>query len=312
MNERGIYMNDIIIIGAGAAGLSAAIYAQRSGMNALVLEGNTYGGQIINTADIENYPGIAHISGFEFATNLYKQAIALGAKVQYEKVVAVEIDAEDKIIKTNKNVYRTKALIVSSGLIRRKLGLADEERLTGHGVGYCATCDGAFFRHQVVAVNGGGNVALEDAQYLANLCSKVYLIHRRHEFRANQAEINRVLAKSNIECVYDSVVTKLNGAERLTSIEVTNKKQEKRILEVAALFVAIGQIPVNEIMKDIIDLDTNGYIISDERGITSQKGIFAAGDCRVKELRQLTTAAADGANAATSAYEYLQSLKKSF
>lgn len=311
MNERGIYMNDIIIIGAGAAGLSAAIYAQRSGMNALVLEGNTYGGQIINTADIENYPGIAHISGFEFATNLYKQAIALGAKVQYEKVVAVEIDAEDKIIKTNKNVYRTKALIVASGLIRRKLGLADEERLTGHGVGYCATCDGAFFRHQVVAVNGGGNVALEDAQYLANLCSKVYLIHRRHEFRANQAEINRVLAKSNIECVYDSVVTKLNGAERLTSIEVTNKKQEKRILEVAALFVAIGQIPVNEIMKDIIDLDTNGYIISDERGITSQKGIFAAGDCRVKELRQLTTAAADGANAATSAYEYLQSLKKS-
>ncbi len=311
MNERGIYMNDIIIIGAGAAGLSAAIYAQRSGMNALVLEGNTYGGQIINTADIENYPGIAHISGFEFATNLYKQAIALGAKVQYEKVVAVEIDAEDKIIKTNKNIYRTKALIVASGLIRRKLGLADEERLTGHGVGYCATCDGAFFRHQVVAVNGGGNVALEDAQYLANLCSKVYLIHRRHEFRANQAEINRVLAKSNIECVYDSVVTKLNGAERLTSIEVTNKKQEKRILEVAALFVAIGQIPVNEIMKDIIDLDTNGYIISDERGITSQKGIFAAGDCRVKELRQLTTAAADGANAATSAYEYLQSLKKS-
>lgn len=312
MNERGIYMNDIIIIGAGAAGLSAAIYAQRSGMNALVLEGNTYGGQIINTADIENYPGIAHISGFEFATNLYKQAIALGAKVQYEKVVAVEIDAEDKIIKTNKNIYRTKALIVASGLIRRKLGLADEERLTGHGVGYCATCDGAFFRHQVVAVNGGGNVALEDAQYLANLCSKVYLIHRRHEFRANQAEINRVLAKSNIECVYDSVVTKLNGAEHLTSIEVTNKKQEKRILEVAALFVAIGQIPVNEIMKDIIDLDTNGYIISDERGITSQKGIFAAGDCRVKELRQLTTAAADGANAATSAYEYLQSLKKSF
>lgn len=311
MNERGIYMNDIIIIGAGAAGLSAAIYAQRSGMNALVLEGNTYGGQIINTADIENYPGIAHISGFEFATNLYKQAIALGAKVQYEKVVAVEIDAEDKVIKTNKNIYRTKALIVASGLIRRKLGLADEERLTGHGVGYCATCDGAFFRHQVVAVNGGGNVALEDAQYLANLCSKVYLIHRRHEFRANQAEINRVLAKSNIECVYDSVVTKLNGAERLTSIEVTNKKQEKRILEVAALFVAIGQIPVNEIMKDIIDLDTNGYIISDERGITSQKGIFAAGDCRVKELRQLTTAAADGANAATSAYEYLQSLKKS-
>ena len=311
MNERGIYMNDIIIIGAGTAGLSAAIYAQRSGMNALVLEGNTYGGQIINTADIENYPGIAHISGFEFATNLYKQAIALGAKVQYEKVVAVEIDAEDKIIKTNKNIYRTKALIVASGLIRRKLGLADEERLTGHGVGYCATCDGAFFRHQVVAVNGGGNVALEDAQYLANLCSKVYLIHRRHEFRANQAEINRVLAKSNIECVYDSVVTKLNGAERLTSIEVTNKKQEKRILEVAALFVAIGQIPVNEIMKDIIDLDTNGYIISDERGITSQKGIFAAGDCRVKELRQLTTAAADGANAATSAYEYLQSLKKS-
>ena len=302
-------MKDMIIVGAGTAGLSAAIYAQRSGLKALVLEGNAYGGQIVNTPDIENYPGIAHISGFDFATNLYQQALDLGAKVQYEKVVEVIDDGKIKTVKTTKNEYQTKALILATGLVRRHIGLPNEDRFMGKGVSYCATCDGAFFKNKVVAVNGGGNVALEDAQYLADLCVKVYVIHRRDAFRAEQAEINRILEKKNIECVYDSTVTKLNGNDHLESIEVRDKEGNTRQLDVAALFVAIGQIPLNEAFKNIVDLDESGYIKADELGYTNHPGIFAAGDCRVKSLRQLATAASDGANAATSAYHYLLTLK---
>ena len=302
-------MKDMIIVGAGTAGLSAAIYAQRSGLKALVLEGKAYGGQIVNTPDIENYPGIAHISGFDFATNLYQQALDLGAKVQYEKVVEVIDDGEIKTVKTTKNEYQTKALILATGLVRRHIGLPNEDRFMGKGVSYCATCDGAFFKNKVVAVNGGGNVALEDAQYLADLCEKVYIIHRRDAFRAEQAEINRILEKKNIECVYDSTVTKLNGNDHLESIEVRDKEGNTRQLDVAALFVAIGQIPLNEAFKNIVDLDESGYIKADELGYTNHPGIFAAGDCRVKSLRQLATAASDGANAATSAYHYLLTLK---
>ena len=302
-------MKDMIIVGAGTAGLSAAIYAQRSGLKALVLEGNAYGGQIVNTPDIENYPGIAHISGFDFATNLYQQALDLGAKVQYEKVVEVIDDGKIKTVKTTKNEYQTKALILATGLVRRHIGLPNEDRFMGKGVSYCATCDGAFFKNKVVAVNGGGNVALEDAQYLADLCEKVYIIHRRDSFRAEQAEINRILEKKNIECVYDSTVTKLNGNDHLESIEVRDKEGNTRQLDVAALFVAIGQIPLNEAFKNIVDLDESGYIKADELGYTNHPGIFAAGDCRVKSLRQLATAASDGANAATSAYHYLLTLK---
>ena len=302
-------MKDMIIVGAGTAGLSAAIYAQRSGLKALVLEGNAYGGQIVNTPDIENYPGIAHISGFDFATNLYQQALDLGAKVQYEKVVEVIDDGAIKTVKTTKNEYQTKALILATGLVRRHIGLPNEDRFMGKGVSYCATCDGAFFKNKVVAVNGGGNVALEDAQYLADLCEKVYIIHRRDAFRAEQAEINRILEKKNIECVYDSTVSKLNGNDHLESIEVRDKEGNTRQLDVAALFVAIGQIPLNEAFKNIVDLDESGYIKADELGYTNHPGIFAAGDCRVKSLRQLATAASDGANAATSAYHYLLTLK---
>ena len=302
-------MKDMIIVGAGTAGLSAAIYAQRSGLKALVLEGNAYGGQIVNTPDIENYPGIAHISGFDFATNLYQQALDLGAKVRYEKVVEVIDDGKIKTVKTTKNEYQTKALILATGLVRRHIGLPNEDRFMGKGVSYCATCDGAFFKNKVVAVNGGGNVALEDAQYLADLCEKVYIIHRRDAFRAEQAEINRILEKKNIECVYDSTVTKLNGNDHLESIEVRDKEGNTRQLDVAALFVAIGQIPLNEAFKNIVDLDESGYIKADELGYTNHPGIFAAGDCRVKSLRQLATAASDGANAATSAYHYLLTLK---
>ena len=302
-------MKDMIIVGAGTAGLSAAIYAQRSGLKALVLEGNAYGGQIVNTPDIENYPGIAHISGFDFATNLYQQALDLGAKVQYEKVVEVIDDGEIKTVKTTKNEYQTKALILATRLVRRHIGLPNEDRFMGKGASYCATCDGAFFKNKVVAVNGGGNVALEDAQYLADLCEKVYIIHRRDAFRAEQAEINRILEKKNIECVYDSTVTKLNGNDHLESIEVRDKEGNTRQLDVAALFVAIGQIPLNEAFKNIVDLDESGYIKADELGYTNHPGIFAAGDCRVKSLRQLATAASDGANAATSAYHYLLTLK---
>ena len=212
-------------------------------------------------------------------------------------------------MKTTKNEYQTKALILATGLVRRHIGLPNEDRFMGKGVSYCATCDGAFFKNKVVAVNGGGNVALEDAQYLADLCEKVYIIHRRDAFRAEQAEINRILEKKNIECVYDSTVTKLNGNDHLESIEVRDKEGNTHQLDVAALFVAIGQIPLNEAFKNIVDLDESGYIKADELGYTNHPGIFAAGDCRVKSLRQLATAASDGANAATSAYHYLLTLK---
>lgn len=301
-------MNDMIIVGAGTAGLSAAIYAQRAGKKVLLLEASVYGGQIVNTPDIENYPGIAHISGFEFATNLYQQAMDLGAQIKYEKVISIREENGIKYVQTNKEEYPTQAIIIATGLVRRNLNLENEDRLSGKGISYCATCDGAFFRNKVVAVNGGGNTALEDAQFLADLCEKVYLIHRRDEFRADQAEIDRVNEKKNIEFVLNSTVSQLNGQDCLESIVVKDKEGKERTLEVAALFVAIGQIPVNEVFKDFVDLDEAGYIISDEMGITKHPGIFAAGDCRSKSLRQLATAAGDGANAATAAYHYLKNL----
>ena len=278
-------MIDVIIIGAGTAGLSAAIYVQRAGKKALVLEESTYGGQIINTADIENYPGIKHISGFDFATDLYNQAKDLGTNFAFEGVVKIENHENEKVVYTTKNEYHAKAIIIATGMKRRELGIEREKELTGKGVSYCATCDGMFFRGKDVAVNGGGNVAVEDAEYLTRFCNRVYIIHRRDEFRADEAE-----------------VVKLNGDDRLHSIEVTDKNTgETTTLNVDALFVAIGQIPMNQIFSDIIELDEHGFIKTDEECRTSVKGIYAAGDCRVKTVRQLTTAASDGAIAALNA-----------
>lgn len=297
---------DIIIIGAGTAGLTAAIYAQRAGKTALVLEREAYGGQIINTPDVENYPGIAHISGFDFATSLYEQAQNLGAQVEFADVTGAEDQGEKKIVHTTAGDFSCRALILATGVQRRKLGLQKEQVYSGKGLSYCATCDGAFFKGKDVAVNGGGNTALEDAQYLSRIAGKVYLIHRRDAFRADPAEVKKIEGKENVSLVLNSTVTDLLGDGKLSGVEVTDKVTgKKKVLPVSALFVAIGQAPSNAAFEGLVDLDEAGYIRAGEDCRTSRPGVFAAGDCRTKSVRQLTTAAADGAVAALAAAAYL-------
>ena len=302
-------MHDIVIVGAGVAGLSAAIYGLRAGKSVLLFEEKTYGGQIINTPEIENYPGIKKVSGFEFATNLYEQATELGEEVKYEKVLGIIDNSDKKIVKTDSGEYETKAVILATGAKNRPLGIDREQELIGAGVSYCATCDGAFFRGKDVAVVGGGNTALEDAQFLSNYCNKVYVIHRRDSFRGETKHVDVLKSKPNVEFILDSNVTKLIGEERLEAIEVSNKKTgDKREISVAGVFVAIGQMPDNEAFDELVATDDYGYIEAGEDCKTGTEGIYVAGDCRTKTVRQLTTAAADGAVAALAACEYLQSV----
>lgn len=345
-------MYDVIIAGAGTAGLTAAIYVQRAGRKALVLDGAGYGGQIINTPEVENYPGIPKIGGFEFATGLLEQAKALGAEVEFEEVLGIEsageesagtapaerdkaprsVSAEqresfgtaaeaqtdgraqgrptDRIVRTASHCYRTHAVILATGLTRRKLGLPGEEKLLGKGLSYCATCDGAFYRKKTVAVNGGGNTAVEDAVFLAGFCEKVYLIHRRDQFRAEEAEVRKLRELSNVELVLNSTVSGWKTREdgKLCEVLVTNKLTgESHELPVSGLFVAIGQVPAGRSFENVVAVDESGYILAGEDCRTSTPGIFAAGDCRTKKIRQLVTAAADGAVAGMAACSYADS-----
>ena len=298
-------MYDIIIVGAGPAGLTAAIYARRAQKNVLVLEAKSYGGQIINTLDIENYPVESHISGFDFATKLYNQVKDLNAEIKFEKVVEIKLNENDKEVITTKNSYHAKTVILATGLENRKLGVEKEEELIGKGISYCATCDGAFYKKKKVAVVGGGNTALEDALYLSDIVEKVYLIHRRDEFRGVESTVNKLKEKENVEMIYNSTVTKLIGDEKLEKIEVSNKDGSKKELEVSGLFVAVGRIPENENFRTLVEMDNSGYIIAKEDCKTSTLGIFVAGDNRTKNLRQLVTATSDGAIAATEAISYI-------
>ena len=304
--EKKQVTTDIVIIGGGTAGLTAAIYAVRAGKQVIVLEAKAYGGQIVNTPDIENYPGLAHVSGYDFATGLYQQAIDLGARFRYEIALGIREDNGGKIVETRKREYHCKAVILATGAKNRTLGIDREEELTGKGVSYCATCDGSFFKGQDVAVNGGGNTALEDALYLADICNRVYLIHRRDQFRGDAADVEKLKQKNNVEFVLNSNVTGLIGSDKLTAVEVTDKiSGEKRELPVSGLFVAIGQVPDNKAFADEVDLAPAGYIEAGEDCATRTPGIFTAGDCRTKTVRQLTTAAADGAVAALAACRYI-------
>lgn len=291
-------MYDIIIIGAGPAGLTAALYALRANKKVLVLEAKSYGGQIINADKIENYPGIMSISGFDYATNLYNQVKNLGVELKYETVIQIE---KDKKIVTNKNEYQGKSIILATGAENRKLELEKETYYIGKGVSYCATCDGNFYKEKTVAVVGGGNTALEDALYLSKLASKVYLIHRRDSFRGEEKYIEELKNQKNVEIITNSNVTKLNGLEKLESIDVKDNQGNIKEIKVDGLFIAVGQNPKNEIFKNIIHLDNRGYIISEDGVHTNIEGIYVAGDARVKTLRQLTTAVADGSIAATTA-----------
>lgn len=298
-------MYDIIIVGAGPAGLTSAIYARRASKKVLVLEAKTYGGQIINTLDIENYPAEEHISGFDFATKMYNQAKNLGAEIIFEKVVNINNLDKEKEVETTKNKYKAKAIIIATGSENRKLGLDNEDSLVGKGISYCATCDGAFYKQKKVAVVGGGNTALEDALYLSNIASKVYLIHRREEFRGSESTVNLLKEKNNINIIYNSNVTRLIAENRLKSIEITNKDGSIKNIEVDGLFVAVGRIPENQNFAKVINLDDKGYAIANETCHTNTPGIFVAGDNRIKEVRQLVTATSDGAIAATEAIKYI-------
>lgn len=298
-------MVDIIIIGAGPAGMTAAIYARRASKTVLVLEAMSYGGQIINTPDIENYPVAAHISGFDFATKVYEQAKALGAAFKFEKAVEIRDNGDTKTVVTAKNAYDAKAVIIATGSENRKLGVEGEDKLVGRGVSYCATCDGAFFRNKKVAVVGGGNTALEDALYLADIAETVYLIHRRDQFRGEDSTVEKLRQRANVQFVYNSQVTRLNADKRLQSIEVTDKQGNVTALEVSGLFVAVGRIPENQNFASVVELDGAGYALAAENCCTKTPGVFVAGDNRVKEVRQLVTATADGAVAATEAIKFI-------
>ena len=292
-------MTDIIIIGAGTAGLTAAIYAQRAGLSCLVLDKGSYGGQVAITNEIENYPAFVKITGPELAQNIYKQAISQGAEIRFEEVVRVELKGNMKKVNTSLSEYQAPAVILANGAKRRRLGVPGEEELAGAGVSYCATCDGMFFKGKTVAVCGGGNTALEDALFLSNLCEKVFLIHRRDKFTAEAPLINAVKSTKNIHVLFSKKVTAIEGDKKVSSVilsDVSGETKEK--CPVAGVFIAIGYEPDNHLFAGQVSLDDHGYIIASEDCRTNLPGVFAAGDSRTKELRQIITAAADGAIAA--------------
>ena len=297
-------MFDIIIIGAGTAGLTAALYGARAGKKVLVLEEKNTGGQIINSPTIENYPGIRHISGFEFIQSLQEQAEAAGATIQNSRAQKIVDQGEGKVVMTKEKLYQSRAVIICTGVVQKKLGLPKEKELTGCGVSYCAVCDGAFYRDKRVAVVGGGNTALEDALFLSNYCKRVYLIHRRDQFRGESWMVNQLLQKENVEFILGSTIVCLQGNTSLESLQIKNVKTNIiDELTVNGLFIAIGQQPSNESFAGTVDLDEQGFICADETCCTNVRGIFAAGDCRTKKVRQLVTAAADGAVAALASCE---------
>lgn len=304
-------MYDIVIVGAGTAGMSAAIYGVRSGKKVLLLEEKNYGGQIVNTPEVENYPGIIKTSGFEFATNLFNQAKSLGAEIKYEKALKIEDNGTLKTIVTNKNTYEAKTVIIATGAKNRQLRLENEKKLIGSGVSYCATCDGMFFRGRDVAVVGGGNTALEDAMFLSNYCNKVYIIHRRDKLRGEEKIAKAISEKDNIEMVWNSNVIKILGDNQVEGITVKNSVDgSEKNIKVSGLFIAVGQEPDNYDFQSVIKLDEKGYVIAGEDCRTETNGIFTAGDCRIKSVRQLTTAASDGAVAAIGACEYIDTQLK--
>ncbi len=301
---------DLVIVGSGPAGLTAGIYAKRAGLNSIIIEKEfASGGQIINTYEVDNYPGLYGLSGYELATKLREHADHLGARIVTDNVL--DIKKSDKYIDViaKKNNYKAYAAIIATGAKRRALGVPGEDKYSGMGVSYCATCDGAFYKDKTVAVIGGGDAALEDALFLSNICKKVYLIHRRDEFRAAASIQKRIYEKSNIELVLDTAVLEIIGDEKLKQINIKNLKTgASDSIFLDGLFVAVGTAPNSDICTDIAK-DSNGYIIADENLKTSIEGIFAAGDVRTKKLRQIITACADGAVAVDSAYEYLRSIK---
>lgn len=298
---------DLAILGAGPAGICAAIYATRGKLNTLWLEKKfVQGGQIVDTYEVDNYPGLPGITGLDLGEAMVKHAEKLGIKPKRESVLSIEEEGGLKVIRTKKNRYMAKAVILACGAAHRQLGIPGEEELSGMGVSYCATCDGAFFQDGTVAVVGGGNVAVEDAILLSRTCKKVYLVHRRDELRADKVLQDKLFKCANVEMVWDSVPTVIEGTDKVEDIKVYNvKTDEEKTIAVDGVFIAVGILPNTEKFKGLVDLDESGYIIAGEDGVTSTPGIFAAGDIRTKNLRQVVTAVADGANAVASVQRYL-------
>ena len=296
-------MYDLIIVGAGPAGLTAALYALRANKKVLVFEANTYGGQIVNAHKVENYPGVSSISGFDLATNLYNQVKDLGMEIKYETVLRID---EDKNVITASGIYQAKAIILATGAENRKLKIDKESEYVGKGVSYCANCDGNFFKNKVVAVVGGGNTALADVLYLADIASKVYLIHRRDIFTGEEKTLEEIKLKNNVEFILNSNVITLYGDNMLEAIDVKDNNENIKKVNVDGLFIAVGQEPKNQIFANIIHLDKYGYIESVDGVHTNVDGIYVAGDARVKNLRQLVTAVSDGAIAATTAMKEMK------
>ena len=301
-------MYDIIIIGSGPAGLSAAIYAQRACLDTIVIEKNGIsGGQVLNTWEVDNYPGFPGVTGFELSRQFREHANKLGARVVQDEVVQVELSGNVKKVVCEDETYEARCVILASGAHHRTLEVPGEEELRGAGVSYCATCDGAFFRGRTVAVVGGGDAALEDAIFLARMCEKVYIVHRRDKLRGAKRLQERLQALENIEFVWNSETVAIEGKAQVEALRLRQTKtgEEKR-LDVDGVFIAVGIAPESELYAGQLELDEQGYIRADESGQTSVPGVFAAGDVRTKALRQILTAASDGANCVASAERYLQ------
>ncbi len=318
---------DLIIIGTGPAGLAAAIYAQRARLETLVIEKEMMsGGQVLTTYEVDNYPGMPGLGGFDLGMKFRQHADQLQAVFAQDEVLGIELEAaasgeEDKLraaelqaaepglvwkkVVGKKDTYFAKTVIIASGATHRKLGVPGEQEFAGLGVSYCATCDGAFFRKKVTAVVGGGDVALEDAIFLARMCEHVYLIHRRDELRGARSLQEKLLALENVTVLWDSVVEEICGQDQVEKLKVRNvKTQQAKMLPVDGVFIAVGITPNSQAFDGLVEMD-HGYICADETGATSAPGVFAAGDVRTKQLRQIVTAVADGANAVTSAERYL-------
>lgn len=302
---------DVIIVGSGPAGLSAAIYAKRAELSVIVIEkAGLSGGQIINTYEVDNYPGTPGISGFELSMKFREHADKLETPFVMGEVKDFYLEGDIKVIKLDDGQeYRAKSVVIATGGAPRHLNVEGEERLSGMGVSYCATCDGAFFKNKTVAVVGGGDVAVEDAIFLARICKQVYVIHRRDQFRASKSITSRLMQMENVTILWDSVVESIDGSDKVEAIQVKNvKTDEKTTLEVAGVFIAVGYLPNSDVYKNIVAVDEGGYIIAGENCETNVPGILAAGDVRTKELRQIITAASDGANAITAVEKYLNNL----
>jgi thioredoxin reductase (NADPH) len=299
---------DLIIIGSGPAGMAAAIYAQRAMLKTMVLEKDVPGGQVINTYEVDNYPGIPDITGFELSTKMREHAEKLGIEINSEEVVDLLLDQTVKVVKSTSNEYQSKAIIMATGARWKKLGVKGEAELSGRGVSYCATCDGAFFRNMEVAVVGGGDVAVEDAIFLARMCKKVYLIHRRDELRAVKILQDSLLKhdEDKVKILWNTELQQVIGKDQVEKISIINNKtKEESILDINGVFIGVGTEPNSQLIKDKVDCDERGYVLTDDSCRTSVKGVYAAGDLRQKELRQIITAAADGATSVYAAERYI-------